>query len=42
MYKDNGLSIEHVEIKLPATYLNGNIYQREIGAGAWQRNQSWE
>lgn len=37
MYKDNGLSIEYIEIKLPATYLNGNIYQRERGAGAQQK-----
>lgn len=42
MYKDNGLDIEYVEIKLLATYLNGNIYQREIQAGAQQRNQSWK
>lgn len=42
MYKDNGLSIDYVEIKLPATNLNGNIYQRERGADAQQRNQSWK
>lgn len=29
IYKGNGLSIEYIEIKLPATYLNGNIYQKE-------------
>lgn len=34
MYKNNGLSAEYAEIKLPATYLNGHAYQREIGASA--------
>lgn len=33
MYRDNGLGIEYVEIKLPATYLNGKHLS--------ERNRGW-
>lgn len=36
------LRTEYVEIKLLTTYLNVNIYQGEIGAGAQQRNKCWK
>lgn len=42
LQKDNGLNIEYVEIKLPTTCLNGNIYQRKTGIRIWQRDQSWK